>query len=252
MRAVSAARQLSLQLSGEQFKFRDAPASADFDRYETFVRYDIEGSRTDMGLDLGYTLLEQAQEDTGGLLARLSATRRLSSAAQVSVSLGTEFSDAGNLFRSDLERPEAGGQAGGQAGAVLGAGDPFENRFAELGWHFRLNRTGMGLDARRGEERYQTLTALDRAHTSFGVYLERRLTPALTARADARLVRQSFESGFEDEELQAGAMLSWALGRTLALNLRYDRLDRDSPVALAQFTENRLALFAVWSPLARR
>lgn len=248
IRQLSSASSASLNVTSESFEFDDATVNQDFDRQEAFARYELRGGRTELGLDLGYTRLEQENASSDGPLARLSLSRRLSPATRIKLDVGTQFSDAGDLLRGSLELQDAPPQDG----SALTTSDPLESRFAYLSWTFNRNLTGLGFDVEYSDESYENLQSLDRTRTSYGMNFERRLNPVLTLRAQARLTRQSFDAGPDDEERQARAELAWAIGRTLELRLQYDRFDRDSSNAATEFSENRASVFASWSPLKQR
>lgn len=242
----------SLNATSERFEFAD-PVVEDYDRHEAFARYQARGARTELSGDLGYTTIDRAQESSSGLLARLHLMRRISSAMHVRLSAGTQFTDAGDILRAALERQgQEQEDPDEQIGSVLGAGDAFENRFGMFGLHFNRNRTGFGITALRSEERYENAVAFDRTRTSYHLYFLRRLTPAVTLAVSTGRVDQSFASGFDDEESEAGVGLRWALGQAFELRVRYERVDRDSSAGGAEFTESRGSVFFSWAPLGRR
>lgn len=236
----------SLNVVGEELKFDDQLVNADYEQQQAFVRYEAQGARTGLSLDLGYTALEGDTTDANGLLARLALNRRISTASQVTLSAGTEFSDSGDLFRAT----QGGRGPTREAQSVIGSSDPFENRFAALSWDFERNRTGFGLGAMKSEERYETLTDLDRTVTTFNAYFSRDISRLLDVRVFAWHEREEFNAGsFEDEEFRGGASLGWNFARTLQLRFQLERFDRGSTDEATEYTENRASLFLVWSPV---
>lgn len=247
-RRLSSTSTLSLNVEGNRFEFDDQIANTDYDRYQAYARYEIQGARTSLSVDAGYTTLDIAEQTSDGVLARISLSRRMSPASTLTLSAGSQFSDSGNLFRD-------GQNAGGVSpitSNIVGTSDPFESRSGTLAYDFNRNRTSFGVSVQYGKEQYETQVALDRKVTTWGGYLSRQLSRVLDIRLFAQLEQEEFEStNFEDDELRAGAYLNWALGRMLSLRLQYDRFDRDSTSIATEYTENQASLFLVWSPVRR-
>lgn len=245
MYQLSGNSAVSMNLIGEELEFDDQIANADYEQQQAFLRYEAQGARTDLSVDLGYTALKGDTTDANGLLARLALSRRLSTASQVTLSAGTEFSDSGNLFRAT----QGGRGPTREAHSVIGSSDPFENRFAALSWDFERNRTGFGLGAMQSEERYETLTDLDRTVTTFNAYFSRDISRLLDLRLFAWHETEKFNEGsFEDKEFRGGGSLGWNFARTLQLRFQLERFDRGSTDEVTEYTENRASLFIVWSP----
>ncbi len=248
-RRLSGTATLSFNVEGTRFEFDDPVANDDYDRYQAFVRYDVEGSRTRLTVDAGYTSLDIDEETSDGLLARLSLVRQLSPASALTVTAGTQFSDAGDMFRSGQDNLGVSLDSS----SIVGTSDPFESNFGSLAYDFNRNRTAFGFSATYSKEQYETATTLDRDLTTYAAYFSRQLSRAVSARVFLQLEQEEFDvSGFEDEELGGGAYLDWRLGRTLSLRLQYDRFDRDSTDPTTEYTENRVSLFAIWSPMERQ
>jgi hypothetical protein len=237
---------LSLNVTGEEIKFDEQSANADYEQQQAFVRYEAQGARTGLSVDVGYTSLEGDTTDADGLLGRLALSRRLSTASTLTLSAGTQFSDSGDLFRAT----QGGRGPTRETQAVIGTSDPFENRFAALNWDFDRNRTGFGFGAMHSEEQYENFTDLDRTVTTWNAYFSRELSRALDVRFFGLLENEEFDStGFKDDELRGGVSLGWNVASTIQLRLQVERYDRDSTAEATEFTENRASLFLVWSPV---
>ncbi|MBB6091630.1 hypothetical protein HNQ60_000476 [Povalibacter uvarum] len=248
IRRLSGTASLSLNAEGEQFEFDNKLLNTDYDRYQGFLRYELQGSRTTLSVDGGYTTLDMDGETSDGLLGRVSLSRRLSPASTLSFGLGQQFSDSGDIFREGQNTRGVSLDSEN----VIGTSDPFESRSASLGYDFNRNRTTFGVSVSYGKESYETQTDLDRDVTTYGAYFSRQLSRVMDLRIFASLEQEEFEAtNFEDDELRAGAYLNWALGRTLSLRLQYDRFDRESTDAGTEYTENQASLFLIWSPLDR-
>ena len=247
-RQTSGSSTFSLVGDALNVDYQDESVPA-YDRYEGYLRYALDNTRTELSIDGGYTWLKSGDQEDGGLLARVLMTRRVSAAAVLSASAGTEFSDAADIFRGG----QTSGGAGGNGSQVLGSSDPFENRYVSLGYDFDRHRTAFGLRVQYRKELYVSADSLDRQLTIYSAYLTRHFSPKLEARIYVDFEDQDYDqSEFASDELRAGGYLSWAVGRTLSLRIDLDHIDRQSSDPLNEYTENRATLFIVYSPVRRQ
>lgn len=237
IRNLSGASSVSLNAMSERVEFDDVASSSDFDRQEAYFRYELGGARTQLGLDLGYTLIEDAfDEENDGVMVRFNVARVVSPATTLSLELGSEFSDSGNIFRQ-YQSTEGVSLA---TQAVQTTAVPFENRFVTLGWDFSRNRTGFGLGLSRFEEIYEGLPALDREYSVLDARFRRDLSRVLSFQLSAAYSQEEPPSGAAGDfnDLRGQADLNWRLGRLLSLNLQYQRFERSSDVAADEYAEN--------------
>jgi len=247
-RELSGASSLSLNATGEKIEFDNTIVDRDYDRYQAFLRYELRGARTTLGVDGGYTQIDDNVKKSDGVLARLSLSRRLSASSTVSISAGSQFSAAGDLFRFDQQ--QRGVSLDSQS--IIGASDAFKSRFASLGWGFDRNRTSLNLNVQYQDESYERSTTFDRTVTTYTGQLQRQISPITQLRLFAYLEREDFNNrNFTDDELQVGLALERQLGRKLGVRLQYDYFDRDSSNNVSNYQENRIGVFLTWSPLAR-
>jgi hypothetical protein len=245
---LSGASTVSLVGESNRIEF-DGGLAPTYSRHAGYGRYRLVSTRTELLLDAGYTKLDTVTGGSGGTLARLELNRRMSSAASLALTIGTEFSDASDVLRS------AQGLFGPSRNLsnVVAASDPFENRYAIVSFDYFRNRTGCGVRMQRRQELYETATSIDRELTTWNAYVSRQLSARLDARVYADLEKQRAESsGFEGDETRFGGYLNWQLGRTMGLRLEYDRVDRESTDADTEYTEQRATLFLVWTPVSRQ
>ncbi len=248
-REISAVSNVALNFDGRRYEFDDEVTNPAFDRYEAYLSYVLSGSRTELSVDAGYNQLEQGEEKSDGMLARLSMTRRVSPSAAFSLSLGQEFSSAGDQFRfgQDLFGADS------QVSLVLGNSDPFTSRYASLSFDFDRNRTAFDASVTFESERYETSTDQDRDLTRYRLSALRRLSPVVELSVYGEFENQDFRNTpYEDDDLRAGAYLSWKVGRLIALRFQFDHFDFDSTLADSDYIENRASLFVIWSPVQRR
>ncbi len=247
-RRLSGTATLSLNVEGTRFEFDDQALNTDYDRYLGYLRYEVQGARTGLSIDAGYTSMDIDGETPDGLLGRVTVSRRVSPAAILAFSLGQQFSDSGDLFR-------AGQDMGGvslDGASIVGTSDPFQSRTASINYDFNRHRTTFGFGASYAKESYETLSQLDREVTTYEAYFGRQLSRVMDVRLFAQIEQEKFATtGFDDDELRAGAYLNWILGRRLSLRLQYDRFDRDSSDSTTDYTENQASVFLIWSPLNR-
>jgi hypothetical protein len=231
-REISASSTLSLNGVAEQIDVEQA--GADYDRDSAFFSYELDGGRTDLTTQLGYTWLKpETGEDNDGLLASIMLTRVLSASSTLYMEVGTQFTDAAEALRGALD-----GAVGGVD--IAATSDPFENRTAELRWSFARNRTTFGLGASWNEDRYEHTTDLDRTRYSYEATFSRRLGRQLDFELSAVYDDENFDNtAVHSKELRFMSVLSWQVGRNLGLALTFERNDRSTSNGLGEYVENR-------------
>lgn len=242
--------QIALNGVVERVDFDD-DANVDYERRSYFVSYTAASARTQVLADVGYSTLEREDDDvTDGALVRISFTREMSVSSDVRLAFGTEITDSSNSLRGVAQGPSSAGSI-----AVVATSEPFESRFAELGWTFQRNRTGMGLGASLNKDIYEDQRQLNRTRWVYDANVSRELTANVNFMLSGALTNEKFDvSGFEADELHASATLSWRLGRNLGVSLMAERFDRDTNTLVGEYTENRafLTLFYTYSSVATR
>ncbi len=243
-RRISAGNELSLNGLIESIDFDD-PTIVDFDRENVFARYLLEGSRTDISIELGYTWLERQDGlESDGELIRVELSRRVSDASTVSLTAGSQLTDASDAMRTSIEGPAVGGHTG-----VISTGEPFDNQFATLTWSFTRNRTNMGLSVSLEQDEFQINRELDRSVVIWDASFDRRISRVMSAGLFASLSEEEFDTtGASTEELRAGITCSWQFGRATGLRLQLERFDRSGDESLGEFVEHRAFLTLFYSP----
>lgn len=238
IRQLGSSSSASLNVAYQDVDFNDDALNTDFETREAFVRYDVTGGRTSLGVDLGYTEVEQMEQKDSGMLARMQASRRVSPSSTLSLSLGREFSDSGNLFQQ-LQSMQSTQAGPGGIQPVQPTSDPFTSTYGTLGWYFERNRTGFGLSAAHFDEDYEEDNLRDRTRTSFSASLRRHLTPTVQLLASVERTEEEFGEASQDfSELYGTMLLSWQLGRRISLEFQYERVDRDADGLAAEYVEN--------------
>jgi hypothetical protein len=276
---LSAQSSVSLNADSERVMFENTLLNSDFDRTSGFVRYEVQGARTDLSVDLGATTIRQnsgpsavildgitpvaqsgtstpadqnGDSTTGGLVKILLA-RELSAAAKLTLSAGRELTDASTSF-SNLQ-----GGAIGVIGSAPAAqtSDNYTSNYASAGWQYTRNRTTLALSGRWEKDDYGADPLLDYTRSGAEFRVERRMTRALTAEILGRIYKTDYihelvqtGSTHYDDELIAGA-LTWRHGRGLEVKLRCEHSARVTAGPYG-YGENRAILTVGYRPAARQ
>lgn len=223
---VSSRSTLSLNAATERVMFEDTEANPDFDRTRAYVRYELQGARTQIAADLGASLISRSGTSTSGSLAKLELSRRLTAASKLTLSAGRELTDPSSSF-STLQSGASG---------IIGVGSApqtaqsYNVDFASAGWQYARHRTTLALSFQWEKDEYlnQPQYNLERVGGEFRV--SRRLTRRLTAQLFGRLYRNDYPnvqltaaSGSSNyTNLIAGGDLQWRTGRTLVVDFKYN------------------------------
>lgn len=242
-RDLSERSSLSFNVTTERVEFDDALTGSDYDRQSAFLRYDIEGARTTIGAEAGYTQIHDNGTTSSSPLVELDITRQLSERTSLTFRGGVRSSDAASALRAGNELPSGGGQ--GRPGQVSTT-DPFETRHASVGWQFAGPRTGFLLSAGYEDDQYENDTLFDRERTSYVASVNRQVTPRFSVRLEGSLHSTEFDSGVDDDEVQFGLHLSWNATGRLYIEPEIERFDRNASDPLSEFEETRYFLRFAW------
>jgi len=277
---LSARSSVSLNGVAERVLFDDTVVNGDFDRSSGYVRYEIQGARTNLSVDLGATKISQdassgtstvvlgenglpitvpvtipqAAYSTTGPLARIAVTRILSSSISLTVSGGRELTDGISSF---------GSIQGGAIGAVGTApaaqtSDNYTSQYASARWQYQRNRTTIAVSGRWEKDEYDGVPELDNTRSGAEFSVARRLTHALTAELMGRYYKTDYVHGLVaaengstnyDDEMIGGA-LTWRHGRGLEIKLRCEHSARLTAGAFG-YGENRAMLTVGYRPKGR-
>jgi len=245
-RQLGTAREASFNISSEDVNFDDA-GNVGYQRNSAYLRYVAQSSRTELSADVGYHRIE---DDLGtsadGMLLDVLLLRRLSANSRLSLNLGTRFSDAGEIV---LLPP--GAESGGLDPIAVN-GEPFEGRHVNLAWDFERNRTSIGLFVEYRQERYDNSVDSDRDLLMYSAHIYRRLTSRIEVYARVENAREDFDNADSYNEGLVGNLGIMArLGNSARIGLEGVYRDRQSTNTVSEYTENRLALYVVWSPVSR-
>ncbi|MGB6310819.1 MAG: hypothetical protein WBF89_23790 [Steroidobacteraceae bacterium] len=270
---LSARSSVSLNGEAERVMFVNTALNSDFDRSAVFVRYELQGARTDLSVDLGsntinqdggsitatgpnggLTTIDQNRSSTTGGLAKFQLARKLSAAAKLTFSAGRYLTDASTGF-SNLQSGAIG--TIGTAPAPQTAAN-YTSNYASAGWQYQRNRTTLALSGRWEKDTYQDQPSLDNTLKGVEFRVARQLTHALSAEVLGRIYKTEYVHGVVSpefgtpqytNELVAGA-LTWRHGRGLEVKLRYEHSAEDT-TGIYGYGENRVFLTVGYRPSAR-
>ena len=239
-RQINPTRALSLNLRGERTEFDYDDLLASIDRYDAFLQFSTEGSRNEITVDLGWSVSERSSVESEEPLVNVEWRRQVSPATRVDIALGSRVSDSAESFRGNQQNSIDIGDVQNQQGVS----DPFREDYAGLSVNYGATRTNLMVGARLSEEDYlDALIPRDRQMVRAYVNFTRQLGRAWEFALFANHSSQDYESlAREDEDLRAGVGLTWQQLRTIEIELRFDRLERDSTEPADEFTENRAYL----------
>jgi Surface lipoprotein assembly modifier len=253
---LSSRSSVSLNADTERVQFENTVVNTDYDRTNGFVRYSIQGARTELSADLGGTRITQNGASTSGGLAKVELSRKISAAAKLTFTAGHTLTDASTSF-SNLQSGATG--TVGTAPAAQSSNN-YTSDFASVGWHYSRNRTTLAVSARWEKDSYHEEPSLD--HTLGGVELsfQRHLSRAFTAELAGRYYRTDYShavvttvggsSEYRDGWISAG--LTWRHGRGLEVRLRGEHSFRNASEPGATYDENRVLLTVGYRPAPRQ
>ncbi len=253
---LSSRSSVSLNADTERVQFENTVVNTDFDRTNGFVRYSIQGARTELSADLGGTRITQNGSSTSGGLAKVDLSRKISAAAKLTFTAGHSLTDASTSF-SNLQSGATG--AVGTAPAAQSSNN-YTADFASLGWQYVRNRTTLGVSARWEKDSYHQEPSLDNTRGGVELRFQRQLSRAFTAELLGRYYRTDYSHAVvtvaggssEYREGWIAAGLTWRHGRGLEVRLRAEHSSRSASEPNAGYGENRVLLTVGYRPPPRQ
>jgi hypothetical protein len=255
---LSAQSSVSLNADTERVLFENTVVNTDFDRTNGFLRYEVQGARTGFSADLGATTVSQGGQDTTGPLAKINLTRKLSSASQLTLSLGRDLTDGSTSF-STLQSGAIG--VVGTAPAALTSAS-YTSQYGSVRWQYERNRTTVNVSARWEKDVYNAVPQFDVTRSGAEFRVQRQITHALSAEILGRFYKTDYLNpvaaftllngsiNFDDELI--GGALTWRHGRGLEVKLRVEHSARTTPGVDGGYGENRVYLTIGYRPFVLR
>ncbi len=103
-RELSQRSSLSVNATTESVEFDDTGVGTDYDRRSAFLRYDVDGARTTIGAEAGYTEVESNGNTNSSPLFEVDISRELSERSMLTLRGGVRSSDARKNCRSRSRR----------------------------------------------------------------------------------------------------------------------------------------------------
>jgi hypothetical protein len=281
-RQLSARSSVSLNGVAERVLFDNTEVNGDFDRTSAYARYDIEGARTVLSVDLGATKISQnassgtstvvlgpnglpitvpvtipqSAYSTTGPLARIAVTRKLSSAASLTLSGGRELTDGISSFGTIQ------GGAIGVVGTVpaLLTSSSYTSDFGSVLWRYERNRTTIGLSGHWEKDVYVSQPQFDLTRAGGEIKVKRLLSRAFALQVLGRYYKNDYPNTAlltlagnspKYDEGFVTAILSWRHGRALEVRLRAEHGFRNTTGFNQGYDENRVFLTVGYRPWAR-
>ena len=260
---LSARSSVSLNGVAERVLFDNTVVNGDFNRSSAYVRYDIEGARTILSVDLGATkitqnasagtstvivspsgspitvpeTIPQSAYSTTGPLARVALTRKLSSAASLTLSGGRELTDGISSFGS-IQSGALG--VVGTVPALL-TSSSYTSTFGSVGWVYERNRTTIGVSGRWERDVYISQPQFDLTRGGVQINVKRKLSRAFTLQLLGSYYKNDYFNATPTfatldggnpkfDDAMVGAILSWRYGRAVEVRLRAEHSSRTTPV----------------------
>ncbi len=224
---LSARSTVSLNGGAERVLFKNTEINNDFDRYSVFGRYEAHGARTDIGVALGGSRVEQRGDGTGitpiaepagGLvttttgtqtvapvtpltssgsphdtdttepLVRLELSRTISPSARLTFTGGRELTDASSSFTT---------QQGGAVTLINFAPTPLTSdvytaTYGSGAWQYTRFRTSLTVTGRWERDRYPGASEFDLTTEGVDINVQRRLTSQFTAQLVGRWYKSDY------------------------------------------------------------
>ena len=250
-REVSRESRLSLDVSAERIEFDNGGLTAPVEKHEAYVRYEITGSRSTFGFDVGYNEVEFAGSKGDGVLARVDYSRETSANGSFTVSGGSQFSDQGNVFRfySNITNNLQ------DVSDIPVSPAPFQNYFVALAYALDQERYAINASFDWNQEDYEDGQGIDRDVIRGNLVLRREITRKLFAGANIGFLRREFKNLLQprrDDDLILGLNFGYRFSAGFDLSLEYQHFQRNSITPGDDFTENRAFLRASYTPVWSR
>jgi len=222
VRQVSTATTVSLVGTREEIRYDRNALYADKDLTRAFLRLVTESRRASFSVDLGYSVVDVAQQDSeDGPIASLNITLPVAARSRLTIEAGTELATTEDVLRRDQDA--TGVDIGIED--VLASADVFQSDYAYLSWDTELPRGSFGVAVNAGRETHDVEVSRDREIYGANIGITRSLSPRVEARIAGRYEMDRFLSNDQEvDELTASIGLLWRVSREFSISLRYDHI----------------------------
>ena len=245
--ALSPQSSISLNGSFKRMLFNNTEVNTDFNRSSAYVRYEIQGARTDLTANLGVTKVDQGSQSFTGPDAKLQLSRQLSSVSKLTFTIGRDITDASTAF-ANLQSGAIGGIVTAPASLSL---SNYTVTYGSVAWEYARNRTTFAVSGTWEKDSYDGQPLQDLTRDSAEFRVERKLSSVLTAQLLGRVFRNEYtNTDFSETDGLVGAGLMFREGRGLEIKVRYDHTSRVVSGVGSGYSENRVFLTIGYRPRA--
>jgi hypothetical protein len=238
-RQISTNRSLSLNVRGERTEFDLDLLFDPIERYDVFLQFATEGSRNELTIDLGFSTLERSGVESENPLVNLVWRRQVSQATNMTLTGGTRFSDSAENFRGNQQGSIDIGDSQNQQSVS----DPFRENYASFSVAYNGARTNMTGEIGWSDEDYDERSQLNRQLQRGLISITRQLGSSWDFGVFGRFDNYEYDVLLrKDDDINFGSTITWRRLRTVNIDLRIERFDRDSTDLANIFTENRVYL----------
>jgi hypothetical protein len=233
---LSATAEVSVNVHQERLEYSNNTLNPGYNLQEAFAHFDIKGRRTTLAIDGGYDRVTGLGGlSSGGALARIQLSRKVSGSSTLSFSVGRQYSDSVGAFQ--MSQVLGGANLNTQQGVQVGG--PFNMTFVTGGWNFSRNRTQFGIDVSHFRDSYVENRISDDNRTEVNLHISRQLTPTMRLALSEFLDRLVFENEpGTSTNTTTDARLSWQMSRRISMTFAYDYSRRTSDAPGSAYTQN--------------
>lgn len=240
---------VSLNGTNERVEYDQSSPASSYDAQSYYLGYTVEGLRTTLELQIGYSAVRDYFDASNGRLLMIALVRRLSPRSTLSLDAGTDLTDSADVFRRDQG---IGGVAVDDRPAVVTA-DPFQSDYATIAWDLESEHSNLHISADWRRETHERQTESDRERVEGSLAWTRRIRPMLSLVLSGLYGSEDFPNAdVSYDEWTVGAGLDWQFARGYSLSLRGDHYsgtgDTSSGPDTGNYDENRIELRLSYSP----
>jgi hypothetical protein len=243
--ALSPQSSISINGSFKRMLFDNTEVNTDFNRSSAYVRYEVQGARTDLTANLGATKVDQGSQSFTGPDAKLQLLRQLSSVSKLTFTVGRDITDASTAFAS-LQSGAIGGIVTAPAALSL---SNYTVTYGSVAWEYARNRTTFAVSGTWEKDSYDGQPLQDLTRSTAELRVERKLSSVLTAQLRGRVFRNEYtNTDFTETDGLVGAGLTYRQGRGLEIKLRYDHTSRVVSGVGNGYSQNQVFLTIGYRP----
>jgi hypothetical protein len=241
-RAFSSSVSAYVRGTYDDVKFKDLTENTDFNQTQAYGGVKVGTARTFLNAEAGYTWvkLDQPQDNkANGLTWNAQLSRLISPTQRLSIHWLSQFTDAANLFRLNLDQPTPG-----NGNNQIVTGQPFRHREFGGDWRVQASRTSFDLSAIYFTEVYEATPASDRKDYQIYAIASRELSQAFSADLGLSYDHADYyNAGTVTKNLNVLARVAWQVGPRVSLRFIY-AYGRFTPNG---YTENQIGVIASYA-----